>query len=380
MKQILIFLFLLSSTVTFACHEVTITETNAVDNGDGTYTYTFDVCVGLEDTYGFFLDFTGPSNISSFTGSVTSGSLGTTINGSNPPISGSGDLEYGDWDDNTTPLFSGATNDCVSITVTVDDPITEATVGGTQPDYSGGPCAGTTTDVTSCFPSNATYQIEVDLAATCNGNPSYFIDLDGTIIDSGPVDGSTVNLNYCGACATEFSAGTDKNNCSLNSYSVVDYNGDVIASGTGDATNVSLGPCALPVDLVEMNCYQESSSNIIEWMTASETNSDYFELLYSSDGSSWKSIDLIQAAGNAVEKNFYTVTHRDFKDGINYYRLKQVDFNGAHEYFDIQSIDNTPTGKVVKRVDLMGREIGKNYSGIYIEIYEDGSSKKRIQQ
>ena len=151
MKHIFIVFFLMISSAVLACHQVTITETNAVDNGDGTYTYTFDVCMGTEDTYGFFLDFTGPSNIISYTVSVSSGSTGTTIVGSNPPISGSGDLEYGDWDNNATPLFSGATNDCVSVTVTVDDPITDATIGGTQIDYTSGPCAGTTSDVTSCF-------------------------------------------------------------------------------------------------------------------------------------------------------------------------------------------------------------------------------------
>ncbi len=377
MKHIFIVFFLMISSAVLACHQVTITETNAVDNGDGTYTYTFDVCMGTEDTYGFFLDFTGPSNIISYTVSVSSGSTGTTIVGSNPPTSGSGDLEYGDWDNNATPLFSGATNDCVSVTVTVDDPITDATIGGTQIDYTSGPCAGTTSDVTSCFASNATYRIQLDLA-TCNGNPSYFIELDGTLIESGPVDGGTVNYTYCGGCATEFSAGTDKNNCSLNSYSVVDANGSVVASGSGDASNESLGPCALPVQMKELNCYQESNSNIVEWITAAEENSNYFEVQYSADGMNWKSIEKIQAAGNSSEKNYYTVMHRDFNNGINYYRLKQVDYDGKSKYFDIQTVDNKSSEKVVKRVDLMGREIGENFSGIYIEIYEDGSSRKRF--
>ncbi|MGM0478943.1 MAG: hypothetical protein ACQERC_06940 [Bacteroidota bacterium] len=221
MKQILIFLFVLSSTVTFACHDVSFVETAAVDNGDGTYTYTFEICLGegdpniTDETYGFYLDFTG-GNLIDYNDSIIGPSTGNVKYPSVPPISGVGDIEYGDWDDDTTPILSGVDNDCILITLTFDTPISSATLGGYQPNY----CTGDTETVntTSCFPSNATYQIEVDLAATCNGNPSYFIDLDGTIIDSGPVDGSTVNLTYCGACATEFSAGTDKNNCSLNSY------------------------------------------------------------------------------------------------------------------------------------------------------------------
>jgi hypothetical protein len=44
MKKLLVILFTLFSVNLFACHDVTVTETSAVDNGNGTYTYTFDIC------------------------------------------------------------------------------------------------------------------------------------------------------------------------------------------------------------------------------------------------------------------------------------------------------------------------------------------------
>ena len=110
MKKFIFLLFTFFSYYTFACHTVTITETNAVDNGDGTYTYTFDICVGIEDTYGFYFNFTG-GNLIGWAPNVTGPSTGNTINASVPPISGSGDIEYGNWDSSGGPLFSGLSGD-----------------------------------------------------------------------------------------------------------------------------------------------------------------------------------------------------------------------------------------------------------------------------
>ena len=148
---LLILTFSLTSLFSFACHEVTLTETNAVDNGDGTFTYTFDLCFGTgagSETYGFYLDFTG-ANLVSYPPSVTGPTSSNVASASVPPVSGNGDIEYGDWDDQTSSLLSGTANlDCISVTFTFDGPLTDVAFGGVQPAIG---CAPVVINPTSCF-------------------------------------------------------------------------------------------------------------------------------------------------------------------------------------------------------------------------------------
>jgi hypothetical protein len=66
---------------------------------------------------------------------------------------------------------------------------------------------------------------------------------------------------------------------------------------------------------------------------------------------------------------------------INYYRLKQFDYDGKFNYSKIISIDNRHSeAKVVKYMtNLIGQKVDKNYKGVVIIYYTDGSSIKTIQ-
>ena len=73
----------------------------------------------------------------------------------------------------------------------------------------------------------------------------------------------------------------------------------------------------------------------------------------------------------------YTVINTS---SINYYRLKQTDFNGQFIYSDLISIDTRIKAKIVSRmVSLMGTEVNELYRGIVIVEYMDGSIEKIIR-
>lgn len=131
----------------------------------------------------------------------------------------------------------------------------------------------------------------------------------------------------------------------------------------------------LPVTLAYFGGKETDRRNRIEWTTYSEQSSDYFSLETSTDGIYWFQIGNIIAAGNSNQHIDYSYDHQFTCLCYNYYRLKQVDFDGNYEYFGPISIDNSVYIKKIARLtDLMGREIPMDSRGMVIEIYEDGTS------
>lgn len=91
----------------------------------------------------------------------------------------------------------------------------------------------------------------------------------------------------------------------------------------------------LPVELLSF--YASPAENTIElrWETASETNNDYFIVERSQNGSDFQKIDTVKGAGNSsLYKTYYVIDNKP-NDGINYYRLTQVDFDGRSKTFEI---------------------------------------------
>lgn len=97
---------------------------------------------------------------------------------------------------------------------------------------------------------------------------------------------------------------------------------------------------ATPIELLAFEGQNEGNFNHLKWITASEINNDYFDLERSADGINFETIGKIKGAGNSSSKLEY-----DFDDalpiqGVNYYRLKQVDFDGKFVYSQTIEIDN----------------------------------------
>ncbi|MCO5269275.1 MAG: hypothetical protein M9897_10325 [Brumimicrobium sp.] len=93
----------------------------------------------------------------------------------------------------------------------------------------------------------------------------------------------------------------------------------------------------LPVELVSFSVVQEEEFSHISWVTESEHNCDYF-VLYHAYNSSFIPIDTIQGAGNSLEENRYDFQYKLRGNGVHYFKLKQVDFDGKEEEFNIISL------------------------------------------
>ncbi len=76
----------------------------------------------------------------------------------------------------------------------------------------------------------------------------------------------------------------------------------------------------------------------ILWSVASQVNNSHFIIEHSTDGRSYAEIDKVQGHGNTSETKQYTYIHEAPSIGANYYRIKQVDYDGQSSYSDVMSV------------------------------------------
>jgi len=144
-------------------------------------------------------------------------------------------------------------------------------------------------------------------------------------------------------------------------------------------------PAPLPVELTYFDGVNVDGVNVLKWQTASEHNSSHYTLHRSQSGNFTDAdiITITPAAGNSTILIDYTETDKTYDPCINYYKLFQHDNDGIITEYGPIAIDNSDkTRKIVKIINLRGQEVyPENFSstGIYIEIYDDGTMKKVIK-
>lgn len=103
----------------------------------------------------------------------------------------------------------------------------------------------------------------------------------------------------------------------------------------------------LPVELTEFKAELKGENTLLNWITATEINTDYYYIEKSIDAQSWKNIGKVTAQGNTNEStNYYYTDEKAFRDVITeklFYRLKIVDKDGSQEYSSIRKVQRSPT-------------------------------------
>ncbi|MBS1665539.1 MAG: FG-GAP repeat protein, partial [Bacteroidetes bacterium] len=95
----------------------------------------------------------------------------------------------------------------------------------------------------------------------------------------------------------------------------------------------------LPVTLLDFSGHSEQADVVLNWSTAMEQNSSYFQIERSQDNQHFTVIGKVAAAGNASQQTNYTYTDASPASGNNYYRLKMVDLDGTATYSRIVVIN-----------------------------------------
>jgi hypothetical protein len=100
----------------------------------------------------------------------------------------------------------------------------------------------------------------------------------------------------------------------------------------------------LPVELTSFVGTAKGNSVELVWKTASELNNDRFEIERSNDKQTFTKIGFVRGSGTTTEAK----TYRFVDEGVSgnlYYRLKQVDFDGAFAYSPVVEVRVAPPAK-----------------------------------
>lgn len=137
----------------------------------------------------------------------------------------------------------------------------------------------------------------------------------------------------------------------------------------------------LPIELVSFTGEKLfCNENVLKWSTATETNNDHFEINRSSDAVNYIKIGEEAGAGNSTQTLSYYFLDLNPLPNINYYRLKQVDFNGVSNSSYVIFINNSCIVdlKVIKIVNLLGQEVNEYYDGPRFVYFNNGTVIKKL--
>ncbi|HRI61127.1 MAG TPA: T9SS type A sorting domain-containing protein [Saprospiraceae bacterium] len=109
--------------------------------------------------------------------------------------------------------------------------------------------------------------------------------------------------------------------------------------GCNNRNQVETACLLLPVELVFFRGNNDKDDVLLNWQTASEKGNAYFQVEHSEDGINFTALGEVSGMGTSVVLNDYSFRHLKPAKGENYYRLKQVDFDGAYTYSNMVRVE-----------------------------------------
>lgn len=231
-------------------------------------------------------------------------------------------------------------------------PISIASSGGTLTGSTSGYTADVPGNISSAFCGSVENNQWFTFVATSTSATFNIASPTGcTYADGIQAEVYDITKDACGNCNTV----TSVSNC---------YNPGVVQSGTVTATGLTVGntyylmidgfagdvcnysisnwaPAPLPVQWLFIKGESAVNGNLISWSTGTEQNADYFSIESSTDGISFSEIGKQKAGGNSSNTLYYYFLDTRHMQGLNYYRIKEFDFDGQYSYSKMVVVDNS---------------------------------------
>lgn len=189
--------------------------------------------------------------------------------------------------------------------------------------------------------SSPTYNF--DFSGLCGTGPYYAVFANNTNTSgrfanyNSTCSNRTLNVDFGSSC----SDAVTYNRCLLSNTDGAYVTFD--SAGNPTYQNDGCTPAAvLPIELVTFTGKNTFKGNLLEWVTKTEINNDYFTIEKSSDAFDFKAIGTVLGAGNSNSPISYRFIDNKLSGVTSYYRLKQTDFDGKFSYSNVIAInDNT---------------------------------------
>jgi hypothetical protein len=120
-----------------------------------------------------------------------------------------------------------------------------------------------------------------------------------------------------------------------------------------DVAIVEFGNATLPVTLIGFTAQKSNTGTLLQWKTSNETNNKEFFIERSTNGKTFKTIGKVPGAGDSSKEQSYA--YHDLAPvmgAINYYRLKQVDFDGQSARSAIRMVNYRDADDAKSRINI----------------------------
>lgn len=141
---------------------------------------------------------------------------------------------------------------------------------------------------------------------------------------------ATILTSNTGSTALNYSHASTINNSYYYFAKITQVGGDIIWTAPIWVYRTAV---VLPIELTKFTGSQQNDKIGLNWVTASETNVNYFEVEHSADGNHFEKTGTVASKfHNSIAATAYDLIHTSPVKGINFYRLKQFDLDGKFKY------------------------------------------------
>ena len=144
---------------------------------------------------------------------------------------------------------------------------------------------------------------------------------------------TSINATYFGTIPTKYGSNVTRTLSSNTLYTATPTPPDY----SGSCGSIVI----LPVELTSFTGQCRNQNNILQWETATEHNNSYFLVEKMNTYSEFEAVDKVDGVGNSYHASYYEWIDDDNSGTVNYYRLRQVDFDGRSATFNSIALNQT---------------------------------------
>lgn len=153
-------------------------------------------------------------------------------------------------------------------------------------------------------------------------------------------------------------------------------------------SDMSIDFTSLPVAWSDFSGTINEDGIDLNWVTAVEENNDHFRVMRSIDGENYEMLETIAGAGTTRNSSEYEFFDSQPQPGVNYYKIRQVDFDGQFSDSDVLSFTFDPkselswnfVGPIPAQSNLNLSFNSGDYQNLSLEVFDVRGQLVRAQE